>query len=214
MTEIIIMLTFFRATYSFTNLGFLALAEFAVIHADRITGSLLFNTPPVLPADLKLQAKAVSDAHKAWEQNHGDDEYAALLAAEGELCGSLKKNAAYVTIKADGSKTLIESAGMVATKEKSPVVKPPFSAAPGKDKKTIKCFYNKEKEDEAVVWQCYPKSDSLPKINEVTQEGTTAKNHIIKELVSATYYLVFAAPIASKNAGKLNFVLVDIVLVP
>jgi hypothetical protein len=209
MIEIIIMLQFFRAKYSFERLGFLDLAEFALKHANLIDGSTVFTNPPFKKPALVLLAKAVTDAHLAYEQNHGDAEYATLVAVEGELAGSLKKNANYVTDIAAGNKLLIESTGMEATKEKSPLVKPLYSARPGVNKGTIDCFFNKEKDVESVIWMCYPKSGTPPTIDKVNLDGTTTQKHTLDLLVSGTLYEVYAAVVKAKKPGKLKFILVD-----
>jgi hypothetical protein len=209
MIEIIIMLQFFRAKYSFERLGFLDLAEFALKHANLIDGSTLFTDPPFDKPALVTLAKAVTDAHLAWTQTHGDAEYVALKAAQGALLGSLKKNANYVTDIAAGDKTLIESTGMEATKEKSPIVKPLYSARPGVNKGTIDCFFNKEKGVQSVIWMCYPKGDTPPTIDKVNLEGATGKRHTLDMLVSGTYYEVYAAVVKTKRPGKLKFILVD-----
>jgi hypothetical protein len=208
MIEIIIMIQFFRATYSFESLGFLDVAEFARKHANLIDGSTVFTDPPFDKAALDLKAKAVTDAHLAYEQNHGDEEYATLQATHIELTGALKKNANYVTDIAGGSKTLIQSTGMVPTKDKSPVVKPLYSARPGVNKSTIDCFYNKQKGDKSVIWLCYPKSNTLPTIDKVIMEGTTSQKHTLELLDSGTNYDIYAATVKSKKPGKLKFILV------
>jgi len=204
----------YKALYDFEHLPFLEHANFAKNVATRIDGSEVFDAPPKTSEQLNTAAQAEIDAYAAYTLNGGKDEHIKLLASNVELSGMLKLDADYVTMKADGDKYLIHSAGYHATKDREVPEKPPYSVKAGDTPGTVVCHFYKDDDTVSVVWICY-KQQNPPIIGNLKMaHATTSNTFEIKGLESGAYYCFYAAPVRYKSDGTLEFMPMITCLVP
>jgi hypothetical protein len=198
---------FYKATYSFDKLPFLEKAEFANIHADKIDGHPVFTDPPYTKLQIKAKATALLNAHQAWEANHGDTEYAALLATSGELSGSLKKNANYVTTEANGSKTLIEEAGFVPTKDHVAPSTEKYSVNDTGTSGEVELHCELEDKDAAIVWLYYKGKVPPATIDDYKFLTASSASTILwsQGMDVGSYYCFIAGRVKTKNKGVVKF---------